>query len=153
MANIQDGSAKFVVRDKRLQALVDFFFPVGTIVVRDADDRPEFLSYGKWEQIAPDRVLQGFKGGGTPVGSDVEAGLPNITGSFGKLASSFTNAKNAFYLSGALSISPQGGFGNLYYAPTAYDVSLDASQSNPIYGNSDTVQPKAHIVIYWKRVE
>lgn len=63
MQTIQDGSAKFVVRDIRLQALVDFFFPVGTIIARDDDDQPEFLNYGKWEQIAPDRVLQGFKGG------------------------------------------------------------------------------------------
>lgn len=60
---VTDGSVTFAVRDIRLQALVDFFFPVGTIIARDDDDQPEFLNYGKWEQIAPDRVLQGFKGG------------------------------------------------------------------------------------------
>lgn len=62
MQTIQDGSAKFVVRDKRLQALVDFFFPVGSVLIRDDDDEPEILNYGKWKKIAEKRVLQGAGG-------------------------------------------------------------------------------------------
>lgn len=31
MQTITDGTAKFVVRDKRMQALVDMFYPVGTV--------------------------------------------------------------------------------------------------------------------------
>lgn len=67
MQTVNDGTAVFIVRDSRLKALVDFLFPVGTIIARDDDDRPEFLNYGKWEQIAPDRVLQGFNRGGVPL--------------------------------------------------------------------------------------
>lgn len=56
---ITDGTAVFKVLDKRMQALVDFFFPVGAIIARDDDDKPEILNYGKWVKIATDRVLQG----------------------------------------------------------------------------------------------
>lgn len=44
---ITDGTAAFKVLDKRMQALVDFFFPVGSIIARDDDTEPEILQYGK----------------------------------------------------------------------------------------------------------
>ena len=79
---IQDGTASFAVRDKRIKALVDLFFPIGSIIARDDGNEPEILKYGKWEKIAPGRVLQGVGGGVTgEAGQDVEPGLPNITGS------------------------------------------------------------------------
>ena len=59
---IKDGTAEFRVRDQRLKAMVDFFFPVGTIISRDDDTEPEILKYGKWEKIAEGRVLQGAGG-------------------------------------------------------------------------------------------
>ncbi len=61
---ITDGTAVFAVRDKRMQMLVDFFFPVGSVLIRDDDDEPEILNYGLWEKIAEGRVLQGAGGGG-----------------------------------------------------------------------------------------
>ncbi len=59
---IQDGTAVFAIRDKRMQKLVDFFLPVGTIISRDDDIEPEFLKYGKWIKFAEGRVLQGAGG-------------------------------------------------------------------------------------------
>lgn len=59
---ITDGTAVFAVRDKRMQALVDMFYPVGTIIARDDETKPEILSYGKWEKIGENRVLQGAGG-------------------------------------------------------------------------------------------
>lgn len=59
---IQDGTASFEIRDIRIKALVDLFFPVGTIISRDDGNEPEILSYGKWIKIAPGRVLQGVGG-------------------------------------------------------------------------------------------
>lgn len=56
---ITDGTAVFKVLDKRIQALVDLFFPVGSIIARDDDAEPEILQYGKWKKIAENRVLQG----------------------------------------------------------------------------------------------
>ena len=61
---ITDGTAVFAVLDKRMQTLVDFFFPVGTIISRDDDVEPEILKYGKWVKFAEGRVLQGAGGGG-----------------------------------------------------------------------------------------
>lgn len=73
--------------------------------------------------------------GGT--GEFVDAGLPNIEGSHGGLEGA------NFYTSGAFSIKDTtqrsgagAGGGDCY-------VSFDASLSNPIYGNSETVQPNA----------
>lgn len=60
---IQDGTAVFAIRDKRMQKLVDFFLPVGTIISRDDDIEPKFLKYGKWIKFAEGRVLQGAGGG------------------------------------------------------------------------------------------
>lgn len=88
----------------------------------------------------------------------MEAGLPNITG----ILYQGYNDKNSSGLHGK-NANPTGAFykaeTNTRYAPStseysgAYTPGFDASRSNPIYGNSDTVQPKAHIVIYWKRIE
>ena len=55
---------------------------------------------------------------------------------------------------GAITITPVGnemagthgnGYGGVW-------IEFDASKSNPIYGNSDTVQPPARIVNVWKRI-
>ena len=60
--NITDGSVTWKVRDKRIKALVDLFFPVGSIIARDDDTEPEILKYGKWEKLQKDvfcKVLGG----------------------------------------------------------------------------------------------
>ena len=72
----------------------------------------------------------------------IEAGLPNITGSiagsikgdYNKIEGSFTDA----YLYGSGSLQYGGGSYGTYNA-----FGFDASQSNPIYGNSTTVQPNS----------
>ena len=75
-------------------------------------------------------------GDGLEVGQSVEAGLPNITGGFqGDLLAPV----GAFYGNGTVSgNATAGGDGN---SDTQFK--FDASRSNPIYGNSDTVQPPA----------
>lgn len=144
---ITDGTAVFKVLDKRMQALVDFFFPVGSIIARDDDTEPEILQYGKWEKIASNRVLQGA-GGANRVGSDVSAGLPNIVGTqqAGAAVATCTGA----IIQGPISHRMGTGRDNTQSADTW---SFDASKSNAIYGASDTVQPPAHIVTFWKRIK
>ncbi len=156
---IQDGTASFEIRDIRIKALVDLFFPVGTIISRDDGNEPEILSYGKWIKIAPGRVLQGVGGGVTgEAGQDVEPGLPNITGELwedfakgelGGIHGSQTSYKGAFKF-GSKTVSSSAQWMNY---GDAKSIAFDASKSNSIYGASDTVQPAAHLVIYWKRVE
>lgn len=87
----------------------------------------------------------------------MEAGLPNIIG----YGTAWYNSDITLY-SGAIypkNITDPNKKGMKYFEYQNSPVSstnvdaFDASRSNPIYGKSDTVQPKAHIVIYWKRVE
>lgn len=82
------------------------------------------------------RFLQGANGN---LGTVKEAGLPNITGSFGKTMDSSGNG--AFYSSGA-----SGGWsGGSWPQGIIY---FDASRSSAIYGKSNTVQPPAISVNY-----
>ena len=66
----------------------------------------------------------------------IEAGLPNITGHIAPLTSSKYPTDGAFEFTG------NDSAGNAYTGANAYKETLfDASLSNSIYGNSDTVQP------------
>ena len=119
---------------------------------------PAALFGGTWQEIAQNRVLMGASYAHA-AGTTVEAGLPNITGSLietlnnGK-ASPFRGNKNAISSIGAFAVtevsSPYCGFAG--YEGSAYDISFDASHSNPIYGRSYTVQPAAYYVHIWRRV-
>lgn len=75
------------------------------------------------------------------LGDLVEAGLPNITGNAEYFSWSYVVNK-----SGALAKSDNGsggGYGDSDRGGTRVNVVLDASLSDPAYGNSDTVQPQA----------
>ena len=119
---------------------------------------PAALFGGTWEQIASDRVLMGASRSHA-AGTTAEAGLPNIAGSLSETSNDgkttpFRGNKNAISSIGALAVteasSPFCGYAG--YEGSAYDISFDASLSNPIYGRSTTVQPAAYFVHIWKRV-
>jgi len=88
-----------------------------------------------------DLVLQGASTT-NPVGTYLQAGLPNIEGSFGSVSSSYRFGNGAFAAdtSGNEKYTVTGGAG------TNCGISFDASRSNSIYGNSNTVQPPAACV-------
>lgn len=69
----------------------------------------------------------------------IEAGLPNITGKSGVIGlAQFTSISG----SGALKVvTGAGGMGSATNHITNPAIEIDASLSNPIYGNSNTVQP------------
>lgn len=81
-----------------------------------------------------DRFIQGANGN---LGASKDAGLPNITGTFYH----DTNARVG--LSGAFASYENTGRQNLANDPPTNSglITFDASKSNSIYGNSDTVQP------------
>lgn len=87
-----------------------------------------------------DRVAQGANNN---LGETKEAGLPNITGSFSSAINAYrtasVNAKGAF--SGTRGATDANATGT--NAVTDTSIMLDASKVSAIYGNSDTVQPKA----------
>lgn len=133
--------------------------PVGSIYQTISPENPAVtFGGGTWEKIAQDRVLMGASDT-HPAGTMVEAGLPNVKGTFiAALRDGFTNNSankitGAFYENGTTtgeesynSIStnvgiPSGG------APFGFD----ASRSNSIYGRSTTVQPPAYFTYTWLR--
>ena len=119
---------------------------------------PAALFGGTWQEIAQNRVLMGA-GSGHAAGSTVEAGLPNITGSFTTKStdvggSPFSGDANVLSAKGSLAFSEKstsyGGYTG--HSGSQYNIQFDASRSNPIYGRSYTVQPAAYYVHIWKRV-
>ena len=133
-------------------------YPVGSIFQTVSTTSPAALFGGTWEQIAFNRVLMGA-GTGYTAGSTVEAGLPNITGSFTTKStdvggSPFSGDANVLSAKGSLAFSEKstsyGGYTG--HSGSQYNIQFDASRSNPIYGRSYTVQPAAYYVHIWKRV-
>lgn len=103
---------------------------------------------GLWVKVESDRCIQ-TSGKNNP-GDMVEAGLPNITGSIEAYRNPIlkgTGTSGAFSHSGSLRNNVPNY--DTMYGPDHFH--FNASKSNAIYGNSDTVQPPAYIVIGWKR--
>ena len=71
----------------------------------------------------------------------IEAGLPNITGSFGIGDSSGTTTSGVFYTIASSRWNEGGG-----KAGSNPNVGFDASRSSSIYGKSSTVQPSSQVV-------
>ncbi len=151
---VNDGSAKFRVVDRRLKAMIDILYPVGIVVTTATDDakKPgEADGLATWEEIAQDRVLQGTSSG---AGVTIEAGLPNITGSIIGYSdrTGFGGADGMAYMDDMQERIPS--MGDIFPGnKSALRVRLDASKSNNIYGNSSTVQPPAYKVHFWKRIK
>ena len=87
-------------------------------------------------------------GSGHAAGTTVEAGLPNITGSFVADVKMGEHKVSGAFTAGDV-IGVTGEYSNY---SQVYKFSLDASKSNAIYGRSYTVQPAAYYVHIWKRV-
>ena len=122
-------------------------YPVGSIFQTVSSTSPAALFGGTWQEIAQDRALMGASRTHA-AGTTVEAGLPNITGSF---VANVRNSRNA--VSGAFTSSDRTGSTGADNSDAGiYTYSLDASKSNAIYGRSSTVQPAAYYVHIWRRV-
>lgn len=72
------------------------------------------------------------------VGACQEAGLPDIEGTFYQYR--YVDATGAFKLGESKGVDTIGGGGAIF---SATNTSFEASRSNPIYGNSETVTPAA----------
>lgn len=129
--------------------LLDMFYPVGSIY-QTVDDgfNPNIRWGGTWVKIEEGRFLQATETS-TDVGDTVAAGLPNITGNwwgcYGESGPAGATGALSVYSNG----SYKDGFGTGW--KTGMGISLDASRSSSIYGNSNTVQPPSIKVYMWKR--
>ena len=121
---------------------------MGSIYLSTDPTSPAALFGGSWEEIASERVLMGASSTHA-AGTTVNAGLPNITGSFAANVYYNTDSK----ISGAFSRSNNNHY--IGASDNGTDVctfKFDASKSNAIYGRSSTVQPAAYYVHIWHRV-
>lgn len=137
--------------------------PVGSIYQTISPENPAVtFGGGTWEKIAQDRVLMGASDTHL-AGTTVEAGLPNIKGSFearphmsgNKFAGgSITGGDGKLF---AHSIQTSNNInnsmtetGNAYKSDVVF---FNASASNSIYGASTTVQPPAYFTYTWLRTD
>ena len=144
------AQGKFLRGDGTWQAIASSglsAYPVGSIFQTVSTTSPAALFGGTWQEIAQNRVLMGA-GSGHAAGTTVEAGLPNITGSFVADVKMGEHKVSGAFTAGDV-IGVTGEYSNY---SQVYKFSLDASKSNAIYGRSYTVQPAAYYVHIWKRV-
>ena len=127
-----------------ISTMLTTLYPVGSIYIGTQTTCPlaTLISGSTWELVAQNRALWG--GDGTNANTTIAAGLPNITGATSFKAST-GNPTGALYQisTGGVSTQTQG--------TSTERVGFDASRSNSIYGNSDTVQPPAYVVNIWRR--
>ena len=125
--------------------------PVGSLVLtRDYKSPASYLG-GTWSMVGSGYALWTTTVTG---GFTTPAGLPNITGGAHAVwaCSTFDNeatAEGAFSLGTKVTTGHAGGDGWEIYL---YDLNIDASDSNSIYGKSTTVQPPAYNIFAWYRV-
>ena len=109
-----------------------------------------------------DRFLMGTANAGD-VNKYVSAGLPNITGEHGPIQhinAHMQGSSGALYAPFSTSHYGTSTWGDYEDKPNQnvspgqgyFRISFDASKSNPIYGNSDTVTPNSYIVYYIMRM-
>ncbi len=141
--------------------LIDTFYPIGTVYVsadktKTKADFP-FMRHGTWEEVPANLCLQ--TGSASEAGTQRSAGLPNITGRFTKAPLNDNGSYNGLidFAEGAFQrmnpkkrITFSDSTSGKYY-DTGNGCSFDASQSNSIYGASDTVQPPAYMIRAWVR--
>lgn len=148
---IQDGTVTWETKDIRVKAIVDLLYPVGTVIAVANTNTPAFTKYGTWEKIGSGRVLWGADSSHTP-GANIEAGLPNITGSILHGIPSYVKGNETVKGTGAFKRNTETtynvGGGNEVKVES---IDFNASTSNSIYGKSSTVQPPAYVVNFWRR--
>ena len=172
MKTITDGSAVFVVRDKRIQAMIDLFYPVGSVYISADKNKTKadfpFMAYGTWEEVPANLCLQ--TGAAREAGAQRSAGLPNITGGIDitdnvcitPLSKPEVEMGEAVLASANGALQKTSSIHGAKNRAFVYDhgivvaddkrrIRLDASKSNPIYGSSNTVQPPAYMVRAWIR--
>ncbi len=136
------------------KGFLNLIYPVGSIYISTTTTCP-IANYGvgTWELVGKDRVLQGAGTRGN-VNATINAGLPNITGSYTPKTGNDDTWSPGTY-SGALyqlTSGQKGAASSDYTQNVQYGVGFDASRSNSIYGKSTTVQPDAYLVNIFRRI-
>lgn len=128
-------------------SLLDKIYPIDSVYISVNNTSPASFIGGTWTEIEAGMTLWTTTTEGEG-GQTIEAGLPNIQGTF--RAAGYENSDG---FSGAFSKTTHS---NLTLGTSGGSrlqaITFDASDSNRIYGNSETVQPPAIRVYAWQRV-
>ena len=143
---------------QQIDAIVNKIYPIGSIYMSMNATSPSTFFGGTWQSIGAGRVLQGADDAHA-AGTEIEAGLPNITGTWASRWNSEVRGFHDLTCDGAFyrvtdtskpgRITAEDGYAN-NSNHNGYPC-FDASKSNAIYGKSDTVQPPALAVYMWQR--
>mgnify|MGYP002769209491 CR=1 FL=1 len=141
--------------------MLNLFYPVGTVYIsadksKTKADLP-FMAYGIWEELPANLCLQTCIA--SEAGTQRSAGLPNIKGTANiRSGVNIDNNILASNKNGAITCTIQDSSFTWYShivtsgGQNKLDtLSFNASDSNPIYGKSSTVQPPAYMVRAWVR--
>lgn len=134
---------------------IEAIYPIGSIYITTQKVTAcplETLGFGKWKKVSDGRVLMGAANP-SYAGTTCEAGLPNITGTFGAAtfdagATHRPEWNGAFHRTEEWVALIVNGNGDKQIRPGYFD----ASRSNPIYGRSNTVQPPGYFVNIFERI-
>ena len=135
--------------DNITQSLLETLYPVGAIYIGTMNICPLSALFGTWEKVSSGRVLQGADDNHNP-GTTIEAGLPDVSHKHidGFAGVNSTASYGVTTTTSVGNINTQNGTSTSYHA---YTSTSSLSEGNPIYGNSNTVQPPAFVVNIWKR--
>ena len=126
-------------------------YPVGITVLFTTEQQS--FPYGEWELMPKDYYPVSWDN--IPVGSEtISAGLPNITGDIDGVNMRGSSGNN-ITRHGALKNSSRRTGNYIGCSSPSGDtitkINFNASDSNSIYGNSDTVRPKSIKIYMWRR--
>lgn len=158
--SITESNGKITVTkgggDSTLINLIDTFYPIGTVYVSADKSKTKadfpFMQYGTWKEVPANLCLQ--TGNASEAGTQRSAGLPNITGHADFGYTNSTTSLPVIHTAGALSSTNSGREGGFFSGNGGNQntqLSFNASESNSIYGSSDTVQPPSYLVRAWVR--
>ena len=149
-SKIQNNTITFDKLNKL--SLLNALYPIGAIYINTSNTcQIATVLGGTWEHLEPGYYLQ-QKLNDKSLGDTVDAGLPNITGSF--QANDFVDNRQAPVTSGAIYTTryigreSEDGTGQT----NCYRLVFDASRDNAVYGKSNTVQTNAFEVNIWRRI-
>lgn len=136
---VQDTDA---VNKRTIDNILSTIYPVGSIYIGTQSTCPmaSLISGSTWDLVASDKAL--WTGDGTNANTTISAGLPDHTHTITRTNSRWGAGGSSTWGWGS---SDQNG------TTVPQQQVTNASSSNPIYGNSTTVQPPAYVVNVWRR--
>lgn len=148
------GNQKIIGQTYTIQEIKKAIYPVGSVIVSFViRDFTIEMPGTTWELEEEGRMIEATRDT-LKVNTFVEAGLPNITGSLSPiyLKGDRNNVSKQGALKDSVFVENNWGGTNSGTATNLRELNFDASDSNSIYGASNTVQPKTRKYYVYRRI-